>query len=220
MVDGYRFKFLGEDLVAFGSGSLHWPERKLLAFADLHLGKSRRVAREGRGFLPPFDDMETLDRMERDLNATGAAKVACIGDSFDDLRAASEMDSSARDRLSEFSDARHWCWIAGNHDPDPLGCGEWSEALRIPPFTFRHIAVPGETGEISGHYHPKASIGAAGRRFSKPCFLFDGQKLILPAFGTYTGGFPSTSQPLRNIMSPNSIAILTGDTLRAIPMPR
>ncbi|MDE0112132.1 MAG: ligase-associated DNA damage response endonuclease PdeM [Albidovulum sp.] len=220
MVDGFRFKFLGEDFVAFGSGSLHWPERSLLAFADLHLGKSRRVAREGRALLPPFDDKETLDRMERDLKIANATTVACIGDSFDDMRSAGELESSTRDRLSEFADARRWRWIAGNHDPEPFGGGEWSDALHMPPFTFRHMAVPGESGEISGHYHPKASVGAAGRRISKKCFLFDGKKLILPAFGTYTGGLPSISRPLKTIMAPSSIAILTGPTPRAIPMPR
>ena len=220
MAYGYAFKFLGETLVALGSGSLHWPKMNLLAFADLHFGKSSRAAREGRGLLPPFDDAETLDRMERDLKSTGAETVACIGDSFDDNIAAGELDASIRDRLSELSHSRLWYWIAGNHDPDPLGPGDSSEEIRISPFTFRHIALEGRSGEISGHFHPKASVGGAGRRISKPCFLFDGKKLILPAFGIYTGGLSSASKPLRALMASGAVAILTGKTPRAIPMPR
>jgi metallophosphoesterase superfamily enzyme len=42
--------------------------------------------------------------------------------------------------------------------------------------------------EISGHYHPKASVNTAALRISRPCFVTDSARLILPAFGAYTGG--------------------------------
>jgi hypothetical protein len=43
-------------------------------------------------------------------------------------------------------------------------------------------------GEISGHYHPKAAVKLRARRFTGRCFVTDGRRLILPAFGAYAGG--------------------------------
>ena len=51
------------------------------------------------------------------------------------------------------------------------------------PLAFRHIATDA-IAEISGHYHPKHRL--AGR--SRPAFLLDQSRMILPAYGAYTGG--------------------------------
>ncbi|HET8996770.1 MAG TPA: phosphoesterase, partial [Acetobacteraceae bacterium] len=54
---------------------------------------------------------------------------------------------------------------------------------------FRHHAVAGPAaGEVSGHYHPKATVAARGGSVSRPCFIGDSRRLMLPAFGAYTGG--------------------------------
>jgi metallophosphoesterase superfamily enzyme len=112
---------------------------------------------------------------------------------------------------------RSWTWIAGNHDPAPLALGGTHRAeVRAGPLTFRHIAVPGATGEVSGHFHPKASV--AGR--SRPCFLIDSAKVILPAFGCYTGGLRASDPALAALLGPRALAILTGPQALAIPMPR
>jgi len=42
--------------------------------------------------------------------------------------------------------------------------------------------------EVSGHFHPKATVRVRGRRVTAPCFAGDGRRLVLPAFGAYTGG--------------------------------
>ncbi len=112
-------------------------------------------------------------------------------------------DQAAFERLGEeeisvirgLTSMREWIWIAGNHDPAPpetLG-GRVSHEFAIGKLTFRHIARRAATpGEISGHYHPKARIPVRGRRLSAPCFVTDRDKIILPAFGTYTGGLDTT----------------------------
>ena len=86
----------------------------------------------------------------------------------------------------------------------------------MPPFTFRHIAEVGEKAEISGHYHPKARL--AGQ--SRPCFLADASRLILPAYGVYTGGLRSHDAALTALMAKDALAVLTGPRALAIPMPR
>jgi hypothetical protein len=112
---------------------------------------------------------------------------------------------------------KSWIWITGNHDPGPIEIGGTHRAeLRLTPFTFRHIAEPAERAEISGHYHPKARLAGQAR----PCFLADAARLILPAYGTYTGGLRSSDPALATLMAPDALAILTGTRALAIPMPR
>jgi metallophosphoesterase superfamily enzyme len=58
-------------------------------------------------------------------------------------------------------------------------------------FTFRHQASPvlgPREVEISGYYAPKASIEARAKRVSRPCFVTDAHRLMLPAFAAQSGG--------------------------------
>jgi uncharacterized protein len=41
---------------------------------------------------------------------------------------------------------------------------------------------------VCGHFHPKAAVSARGRRISAPCFVTDGRRMVMPAFGAFTGG--------------------------------
>lgn len=209
--------FHGETLHLMSSGALYWPARKTLAVSDLHLGKSERLARRGGTLLPPYETQATLEKLDRDLEATRAEAVICLGDSFDDLAALDGIEESARLWLVRLMAGRSWTWITGNHDPGPIEIGGSHRAeLKLQPFTFRHIAEPNERVEISGHYHPKARL--AGQ--SRPCFLADAQRLILPAYGVYTGGLRSHDAALTALMEKDALAILTGPRVLAIPMPR
>ena len=53
--------------------------------------------------------------------------------------------------------------------------------------TFRH-EPKGGSGEVSGHLHPVARIAHRGRAVSRRCFAADTTRLVLPAFGAFTGG--------------------------------
>jgi uncharacterized protein len=204
-------------LHALPSGALYWPAEHLLCVSDLHFGKSERLARRGGTLLPPYDTRATLARLDTDLDHTQATRVICLGDSFDDMAASEGLDPSDSLWLARLMAGRQWTWVEGNHDPGPLDIGGSHLAeVRIGDLTFRHIANPSERLEISGHYHPKARL--AGR--ARPCFLVDPARLILPAFGTYTGGLQTDSAALTTLMRPEALAILTGQKAMAIPMPR
>jgi DNA ligase-associated metallophosphoesterase len=204
-------------LYALPSGALHWPAQNLLTVSDLHLGKSARLARRAGTLLPPYETRATLGNLDADIAATRPATVICLGDSFDDLAAADEMDDADRLWLTRLMAGRSWVWVEGNHDPGPLTIGGSHRAeVTIDDLTFRHIAEPSQSLEISGHYHPKARL--AGQ--SRPCFLADSQRLILPAYGAFTGGLWCDHPSLTTLMQPRALAILTGATARAIPMPR
>ena len=221
MNSGHKFTFAGTQLVALGSGALYWPDQAMLCVSDLHLGKSERIARRGGAILPPYETRDTLTRLAADLERHPIRRVVCLGDSFDDLGAADALPSEDRYWIAKLQAGRQWFWIEGNHDPGPVDMGGSHLAeLSLGPLIFRHIAKTGACGEVSGHYHPKASLNARGRSVSRPAFLFDTDRLILPAYGTYTGGLRSRSDVLCQLMRPEAHAILTGPRPLAIPMPR
>ncbi|WP_170561035.1 ligase-associated DNA damage response endonuclease PdeM [Ruegeria atlantica] len=215
------FSFSDQDLRALGSGALWWPNRKLLCVSDLHLGKSERMARRGGPALPPYDSQDTLTRLAADIDRTGAQTVVCLGDSFDDLDVLSALGTAEKLSLAALQAGRQWIWIEGNHDPGPIDLGGTHLAeYTAGPLVFRHIAQLGGHGEISGHYHPKTRLKARGRTITRPAFLLNDVRLILPAYGTYTGGLRSSEKVLCDLMGDEAMAILTGPHPQIIPMPR
>lgn len=218
---GYQFTFAGHSLMALGSGALFLPDHHLLCVSDLHLGKSERRARQGAAPLPPYETRDTLSRLEADLTATEATTVICLGDSFDDRAAAEALQENEKLWVKTLQAGRRWVWIEGNHDPGPLDLGGMHLAeFTLASLTFRHIAQADQTGEISGHYHPKVSVRARGQTVTRPAFLIDGDRIILPAYGTYTGGLSSHSSVLSDLMRRKALAVLTGSQPLPVPMPR
>lgn len=210
----------GETLAACPSGALWWKARRLLVVSDLHLGKSERIARRHGTLLPPYEGRETLARLAEDIGSLDPAEVICLGDSFDDPAAAQALPDDLRATLARLQAGRGWTWIAGNHDPGPVEPGGTHRVeLSRGPLTFRHIAQDGATAEISGHYHPKAVLSLRGKRVSRPCFLVDSARIVMPAFGVYTGGLRWTDPALQVLMEKNARAILTGRVPACLPMP-
>lgn len=205
----------GETLMARPDGSLYWPVERVLVVSDLHLGKSERIARRGGSLLPPYETRETLVRLATAIDQTQPACVICLGDSFDDGAAAEGLGEEAQLELARLQAGRDWIWIEGNHDPGPVDLGgQHRQAVQRGMITFRHIATA-DRAEVSGHYHPKLRL--PGQSAARACFLADGARIILPAFGAYTGGLRADAQVLRALMGPEAVAVLTGRQAIAAP---
>lgn len=171
------------------AGVLHWPDEGLVAVADLHLEKGSSAARRGR-FVPPYDSRATLAALAATLDRLEARTVIALGDSFHDGDAGGRLAPTDLDRLEAMIAGRDWVWIAGNHDPEPpVGIGgRCAVELAIGPLVFRHEPRPGRVrGEVAGHLHPAARVGS-GRVVRRRAFASDGARVVLPAFGAYTGG--------------------------------
>lgn len=220
-MNAFELTLCGARLAALPSGALWWGQERLLCVSDLHLGKVERFARRSGAMLPPYEVHDTLLRLSDDIDRTGAQTIVCLGDSFDDLAAAQALPEAERMMLTRLQAGRRWIWIEGNHDPGPVDLGGAHLAeLILGPLTFRHIAEPGTIGEISGHYHPKAQVKTRARTISRPAFLADRDRVILPAYGTFTGGLRTTCPDLSRLMRADAMAILTGDRVHPVPMPR
>lgn len=220
-MNGHAFTLADADLVAMPTGALWWPAEQTLVVADLHLAKSSRAARRTGTMMPPYETQDTLARLARDMAGTRPSRVICLGDSFDDAEGCAELDPSDEDTLERLQEDRQWLWIEGNHDrtASPPG-GTVGIELFHTPLSFRHIAEPEGRYELSGHYHPKARFSARGRTISRPCFIYDPARAILPAYGTYTGGMDWMSPSLRRLFPAAACAVLTGTRAVAVPLPQ
>jgi uncharacterized protein len=193
----------GERLVLDAAGALYWPEMRLLVFSDLHFEKGSSYARRG-AMLPPYDTEATLSRVAALIKRYAPARVIALGDSFHDEDAADRLDWSQREALVALGEAAQWIWIAGNHDPKPpawLG-GEIAEEVAIGGLLFRHEpSLSPFDGEIAGHLHPCASVTRRGRTLRRRCFVSDGARLVMPAFGAYAGGLDVRDGAVRSLFA-------------------
>jgi DNA ligase-associated metallophosphoesterase len=190
----------GVELVADVSGVLYWPEQELLAVADLHLEKGSSYA-ERRVLLPPYDTAATLARLSQAIARYAPRVVVALGDSFHDGRGPARLADTDRASLLGLQRGRDWIWIAGNHDPEPaenIG-GRFLDVLKVGALTFRHEPGGEDEGEIAGHLHPVARVARRGRAVSRRCFASDGVRLVMPAFGAYTGGLNVRDRAFANV---------------------
>ncbi len=180
----------GIALVADCAGALYWPEEGLLVVADLHLEKGSSYATRGV-LLPPYDTAATLAKLGALVARYAPRFVVALGDSFHDGDGPQRVSESDRAMLGSLQRGRDWIWIAGNPDPEPVrDLGGVSAAMfGIGPLVFRHAPErePSD-GEIAGHLHPVARVSGRGRTVSRRCFASDGKRMVMPAFGAYTGG--------------------------------
>lgn len=200
------FAFDDQEMHLVGARAVYWPRENALLVADLHLEKGSFFAATGQ-MVPPYDSRETLERLALALRQTGARRVYCLGDSFHDAAGAARLEPHAAGMLAALTRATDWLWIAGNHDELSAGDagGEVAEEACIAGVHLRHRALPGETGaEISGHFHPRLTVSARGRRIARPCAVSSGRRMILPAFGALTGGMDAAAPPIVNALQPAS----------------
>jgi DNA ligase-associated metallophosphoesterase len=179
----------GERAVCDRRGVLYFPDYGLLAVSDLHLEKGSSLARRGT-LAPPYDTAATLLRLQAVIADYRPEIVVSLGDSFHDGEGAARMHAAFRAQLEALMAGRDWFWVAGNHDPEaPAGLpGETVREIMIGALSFRHEPSPERAeGEISGHLHPCARIVQRGRSVRRRCFAGDGGRMIMPAFGAYTG---------------------------------
>lgn len=187
----HRITLGGLDLIPDLSGALYVPDFEALIVADLHFEKGSSLARRGV-HLPPYDTRETLAQLGAAIAAAGPRRLILLGDSFHDGGARERIDAGDVAMLRTMTDGLDIIWIAGNHDPQPprdLG-GVVVEEIALGQLSLRH--APSHLGEaeyeIAGHLHPAAALSQRGRKMRCRCFAGDERRLVMPAFGAFTGG--------------------------------
>ncbi|PZU62089.1 MAG: ligase-associated DNA damage response endonuclease PdeM [Brevundimonas sp.] len=224
----------GEACVLRCSGALWLPAHGALVAADLHLEKGSAFAMRGQ-MLPPYDSRATLDRLEAEIAALDPATVILLGDSFHDTRAIPRMAADDRARLDRLAEGRDWLWLEGNHDREALA-RDADAAGRLPGRIVGDLSLGGlrlvhepealsadddRRGEVAGHLHPCARVAAYGRGVRRACFVTDGSRLILPAFGAFTGGLNVRDPAIAGLFAaPPMAAALGRDRVHALEWSR
>ncbi|URW75816.1 ligase-associated DNA damage response endonuclease PdeM [Sphingomonas donggukensis] len=184
------FSFAGHDLAALREGALYWPARRALLVADLHFEKASWFARLGQ-HLPPYDSIATLDALTALVHRCAPEEIWCLGDSFHDSKGCERLPDRAQAMLRALTSATRWTWITGNHDAhfvDHCG-GTIVDEVVVDGLVLRHEADRQDPRpELSGHFHPKLRVRVRGKQVARRCFVATATKLILPAFGSLTGG--------------------------------
>ena len=198
------------------SGALWLEAARVLVVADLHLEKGSYFATKGQ-MLPPYDTPETLRRLEAEVDALDPTTVVLLGDTLHDGEAATRIPTAFADLITVLARRTTLVWVTGNHDREgPQGlAGETAKELTFGGLVFRHEPQAGRI-DVTGHLHPCARVRGPGRSERRRCFITDGERLILPAFGAYAGGLNVRDMAFASLFSRRPTAVALGD--RAHPV--
>lgn len=202
--------FAGHELVVLPEAALFWPARRALLLADLHFEKASWYARHGQ-MLPPYDSLATLSAITALADRLEVREVWCLGDSFHDEDAAARLPHPALEMLAGLTRRVRWTWITGNHDAAPhIAPGaDIVAGAEVDGLVLRHEADPfDQRPELSGHFHPKLRVNHRGRNISRRCFILSQSKIILPAFGSLTGGLDARHPEITRAMGRSAEAIV------------
>lgn len=204
----------GETLTFDRSGALWLEVYRTLVVSDLHLEKGSSFAARSGQFLPPYDTRETLSLLHEVIQRRDPACVVALGDSFHDARGPERLDPGDRAMVAALQEGRDWVWIAGNHDAaisEGLG-GRYCASLALGGLTLRHEPLADcIEGEIAGHLHPCGKVTMRGRSVRRRCFVADRRRLIMPAFGAFTGGLNVRDPVFAALFRDGFTAHLLGD---------
>lgn len=161
--------------------ALFWERKGMLCLADLHLGKEA-IFREHGLAGPGHTEREALDRLETLLNRLRPDRVVILGDL---IHGRASLKSEAFRRFKEM--VPRYELVAGNHD---RWLDEGVATLFEAPFLLTHDTAYDERPQILGHLHPRAVLSSGHDRIRLPCFLLEENRLHLPAFTSFSAGFP------------------------------
>lgn len=191
----------GERLMLDPAGALFWPTASLLVVSDPQLEKRPAFPCQG-ALLPPWDTSGTLERLALLLRHWSPRIVVALGASFQGNGGRVGLPPAEAARLRSIVAQRRFVWVKDNHGSEPprgFG-GECVASFSLAPLVFRHQAdADTEPGEISGHCRPKVAISLRGGGVSCPCFVTDGRRVVLPAFGPCTGGLDIAAPAMRRL---------------------
>ena len=208
-LDKAEITFCNQLFWLYADGSCYHVNSQTLIVADLHLEKA--FSQSSATLLPGYDTKETLELLCSALNRNPVSNCILLGDSFHTIAAAQSLAGIYKEQLQQLAFGREFTWVLGNHDtllPDFLN-GTQSLSFSIAKIELRHQVEQNDThkklapsdGQIIAHYHPKAKLRLRAGTVSGKCFIFDTYRMILPAFGVFTGGLNIRDKTISSLFS-------------------
>lgn len=200
---GLRTRLNGAAVTLRASGALWIEDQRMLVVADLHLEKGSAYAMRGQ-MLPPYDTRETLRRLQAEVMATLPDRLVLLGDTFHDRKSEDRLARDDAQTLRSLAGATRLIWVIGNHDADgPRALpGDVEDEIGVAGLILRHEPLPGsQIGEVAGHLHPCARVVASRGSVRRRCFVTDGSRMVVPAFGAYAGGLNIRNEAFAGLFS-------------------
>jgi DNA ligase-associated metallophosphoesterase len=198
----FEIELAGRPLVLLADKAAFLPGENCLLIADAHVGKAVSFRKLGVP-VPRGTTTDALERVSALIAATGASRVAFLGDFLHSERSHANSTLGALTRWRHEQPSLRLTLVRGNHDdragdpPSTLGFEVVDEPLPLGGFALCHHprAIPGAY-VLAGHWHPCISVGGrALDRLRLPCFWFRESVGVLPAFGDFTGMHPIQRAP-------------------------
>ncbi len=210
---GLHLRVAGARVTLRASGAAWLIGARALVVADLHFEKGSAYGVRGQ-LLPPYDTRDTLRRLEAEVAVTAPEVLVFLGDSFHDRESEARLDPHDAARIEAMAGGRRLIWVVGNHDADgPRQLpGDTVLRLGVEGLDLVHEPSPGSApGEVAGHLHPAAKVRGYARGVRARCFLTDGERLILPAFGAYAGGLNVRNRAFAGLFARPPVACALGN---------
>ena len=210
---GLALELAGAEALLRPSGALWLERERLLVVADLHLEKGSAYAARGQ-LLPPYDTRETLARLAAEAAQLRPHTILLLGDTLHDGEAEARLSADDVRTLTNVATMAELVWVVGNHDadgpralPGRVAAGWSAQHLSL---VHQPAAAP-RFGEVAGHLHPCARIKGRVGSVRRRCFVTDGERLVLPAFGAFAGGLNVRDAAFHGLFRREPLAVALGE---------
>jgi len=207
-----RLSWQGSELELLPQRALWQADTGLLLVADLHLGKAESFQASGIP-LPSDGDLSNLNALLELAAQLRPQRVVVLGDL---IHSRFGLTAELREKIRALPELLG-CpleLIGGNHDQ-----GSWFDGLQAKPacrygplWLSHEPCTPGDPAllNVAGHVHPVAVLGHGSDRLRLPCFALHKpkQQLLLPAFGSLTGGYAVSADHQRWVIAEQSVLAL------------
>ena len=191
----------GETVLLLAEKALYWPARKMLVVADIHFGKAASFRAQGVP-VPRGTTSQNLAALDALMAIHPIGHIMFLGDFLHARAAHATATLAAMLAWRLRNPALKLTLVRGNHDRhagDPaasLAIELVDEPYELAPFSFCHHPDIGAGGyALAGHIHPSYLLATRFDALRLPCFVVGPQRMILPSFGAFTGGFLVTPAP-------------------------
>lgn len=208
----------GERVLLLPEKALYWPRERMLVVADIHFGKAAAFRALGVP-VPGGTTAANLAALDALVARHGARHIVFLGDFLHARAARAAATFAAMRAWRERNGQLALTLVRGNHDlhagdpPAWLDIAVADEPLHGGPFAFCHHPDLLATGYVmAGHVHPVYRLRTGWESLLLPCFLANRERIVLPAFGAFTGGHPVVPQPGERLF------VTSGETVVEVPL--
>lgn len=199
-------RWAGETLTLLPERAVHWPAAATLFITDPHFGKAATFRSAGIP-IPTGSTQQDLARLDALLSETRAQRLVILGDFFHAKAGRSDPVLASLATWRARWPNLEITLVRGNHDqhagapPAAWAIQTVLEPFALPPFVCCHHPLsldaltpdaldPVDGYVLAGHLHPQIVLRGTGRAAMRmPCFWFGEKQALLPAFGSFTGGY-------------------------------